>query len=565
MTRLEQIRFNRLARHFVHRFVETELLAAGAEVHKIFVTAIALLAAMGAMFSGMLLLRNAFRLSTASADVQSWVALGDQTLLVSLIMAATGLFTVIGWDALLPDRRDAQILGALPLGRNVVLGAKLYAALVYFALLMVAAQGVPALVAPVVMFPESWLRAFFAQTVTLTAAAAFVFFGAMAVQGLLLLLLPYGRFQQVSAWLQMATLLVSLSLVFLTPNPGVAVSNRLHWAQWLPPYWFVDLWRHLGGQPLLLPADSTLLAVASTALLVAGAASTFVFSYRVALRKAVEGQPIAPSGPPWAARVAKWLLDNTLLRNPRERAVFWFTTRTVARHRGHRLMLSVYIGLGLTWVLSETARLLQTGLTQKALQPDPITTTIPLELAIASLIGLRVLFTLPVELRANWLFRLTSEQRSPAVERGILKFFLLAGVAPMALLPLPALLSFWEWRQALAHTWLYLLQTAIVVEWMRFRFHKIPFTCSWLPGKSNLQVKLGMYVILFVSLTSISGAIETSFLTQHNWTGLAKFSVFLLVMLAWRIWRRHDHASGAGAFVFEEQPQLPFESLQLVN
>jgi hypothetical protein len=565
MTRLEQIRFNRLARHFVHRFVESELLAAGAEVHKIFVTAIALLAAAGAMLSGILLLRNTFGLATASAELRAWVALGDQTLLVSLIMAVTGLFTVIGWDALLPDRRDAHILGGLPLGRKVMLGAKLYAALVYFALLMLAAQGLPTLVTPIVMFPESWLRAFGAQAITLTAAAAFVFFGAMAVQGLLLLLLPYGRFQQISAWLQMAALLISLSLVFLTPNPVVAVKNHLDWAYWLPPYWFAALWRHLGGQPLLLPVDSALLALASTLLLILGAGSTFVFSYRAALRKAVEGQPIAPSGPVWAARLLKQLLDSTILRDPRERAVFWFTTRTVARHRGHRLLLSVYIGLGLTWVIAETSRLLHTGLSHKALQPDPITTTIPLELAIASLIGLRVLSTLPVELRSNWLFRITSGQRSPAVERGILKFFLLAGVAPMALVPLPALLSLWEWRQALAHTWLYLLQTAIVVEWMRFRFHKIPFTCSWLPGKSNLQVRLGIYVPLFVSLTSVSGAIETSFLTQHNWTGLAKFSLFLLVLLAWRIWRRRDHASSATTFIFEEKPQLPFENLQLVS
>ena len=39
------------------------------------------------------------------------MTLGDQLVLILLVMAATALFTAIGWDALFPDRRDSEWIG----------------------------------------------------------------------------------------------------------------------------------------------------------------------------------------------------------------------------------------------------------------------------------------------------------------------------------------------------------------------------------------------------------------------------------------------------------------------
>lgn len=70
-TRTEQIRFNRLVRHFVHRFVDHELVAAGGELHQVFVTAFGLLGGFGFTLTLILFLRHTFLPDKLSAAVRN--------------------------------------------------------------------------------------------------------------------------------------------------------------------------------------------------------------------------------------------------------------------------------------------------------------------------------------------------------------------------------------------------------------------------------------------------------------------------------------------------------------
>lgn len=86
----------------------------------------------------------------------------------------------------------------------------------------------------------------------------------MALQGLLLLVLSYSRFRQVSAVLQIGTLLASFGVVFLTPGLKAAVSGAVNWTHWLPAYWFLALWQSLMNQPPLLESGLAARAVWGT-------------------------------------------------------------------------------------------------------------------------------------------------------------------------------------------------------------------------------------------------------------------------------------------------------------
>lgn len=564
-SRAEQVRFNRLVRHFAHRFVDHELVAAGGELHQVFVTAFGLLGGFGFTLTLILCMRHFFVSEKLSATARALLNGSDQLTLLLLVMAGTGFFVVLGWDALFTDRRDAFILGSLPIPTRTIFQAKLYAILLFFALLVTAMQIFPALPLPALQSPDHFVRGFLVQAVVLTAAAGFVFFGAMALQGLLLAVLSYTRFRQFSALLQIATLLGSFGTLFLTPDLREAMRGAESWVQWLPPYWFLELWRWLMNQaPVVDPALATRAiwgAVASAAI----ACLTFAGGYRGAMRKAVEGGEEAPSGPGPLHHGLRLMLNATLLRNPRESAVFWFTWRTVTRHRGHRLLLAVYLGLGLSWVMTEASSLIASGFSARAVRPDPVTCTIPLDLAFFLLAGLRVLFTLPVELRANWTFRLTAGERPPEVESATRKFLLCAAMAPVGVLAFPVYLQVWGWLNALVHTWFYALETTLILEILMRGFHKIPFTCSWLPGRANLKTRLGAYFILFGASSSMAGVTEANILRGQNGHGALVFSGILLAFIALFRWRRRESSSEPWVVTFEESPDLVVGGLNLTR
>ncbi len=568
MTRLEQLRSQRLLRHFVHGFFDNELIAAGGEAHQIFVTAIALLGGVGFTLSvGFAWKYSGQMLDKATQVQRMWAGISDNLLVILIVMSLMGLLTVLAWDGLFPTRRDAHVLGALPIKPGEIFRARLYATLLFFFITLTALAVFPNFVLPIAHSGgDSFgmlLRRFAAQTVAVTAAASFVFFGAAALQGILLAILSYGRFLQASSFFQIVWLLSSFALFFLTPNPAVAANHHLDWVVYLPPYWFFGLWQNLEGGTWLYGPAPALAGAISVAALVSLAMILLAVLYRGALRKAVEGLPLSPSGPGIVSRAVQSVLNFTLLRDTRQRAVFWFAARTLARHRSHRLLLAVYIGIGLSWVLAGLSDVLISGVTKRFLAPNPVTCTIPFDLAVILLAGMRVIFTLPVEVRANWLFRTTAPDRDAVLARASRKLMVCVGVLPMAILPAPFYVMAWGWQCALAHTWLYFLMISIVLEYLLLRFYKIPFTCSWLPGRSNMKVRLGVYFVIFGAVTTLFGSIETYFLSKQRWDSLRSFSIFLLIILAWRLWRRYDAGQEPWSFTFEEQPDLEVQPLAL--
>ncbi len=114
-------------------------------------------------------------------------------------------------------------------------------------------------------------------------------------------------------------------------------------------------------------------------------------------------------------------------------------------------------------------------------------------------------FLMPLDLRANWLFRVipppegaSLSGRSPeriADARDAYRFW-----RPSALL-----LWFWPWTPAAQHLLLLGLAGSVLADLSLRDFRKIPFTCSYLPGKSkaHLVFWFGIIPLVFV----IQGAV----------------------------------------------------------
>src|SRR5581483_223610 len=123
----ERRQFRLLHRDFLFRMVDLELLSSHGDLQKLLGQCAALLAAFSFVMTVLMVPRYATsRLSPHALSIAAW---GDEEFLISTTMAVAGLFAVIAWNAVLPDRRDSFVLGPLPVRTRTLFGAKVTAML----------------------------------------------------------------------------------------------------------------------------------------------------------------------------------------------------------------------------------------------------------------------------------------------------------------------------------------------------------------------------------------------------------------------------------------------------
>src|SRR6266849_9959671 len=130
-----------------------------------------------------------------------------------------------------------------------------------------------------------------------------------------------------------------------------------------------------------------------------------------------------------------------LIPNPRELAIFTFIAKTLARSRQHRLVLSAFAALAVALIFESFVSLVfARGFRGFSVQTPALRQAVvsaPLALSLFVLAGFRYLFRLPVELRANWLFRINEPGNRLIFLAAVERFLILCAVAPVALLTLP--------------------------------------------------------------------------------------------------------------------------------
>ena len=119
--------------------------------------------------------------------------------------------------------------------------------------------------------------------------------------------------------------------------------------------------------------------------------------------------------------------------------------------------------------------------------------------------GARVVFSMPLQLRANWVFRVLPFRAGAYCLRGRRRALMLVSVLPAWLLSAALLLSFWSWKPATAHLGFLLCLGTVLAEFSADGVQRLPFTCSYLPGRSNLHLTFWLWIVLlFVGVMGIA-------------------------------------------------------------
>jgi len=403
------------------------------------------------------------------------------------------------------------------------------------------------------------VRMFFAYWFTMLATGTFTFCFVLTIQGLAQLL-PRQKYLRVSAFLQIAAFVLFVSMYFtqlpFASPEDLASPKDARLLTWLPSYWFFGMLQQLdGSQPpqLVVFTQRAWIGLGAS---IAGAIAAYLICYLRTLRRIAEQPDILPSraGLRWLPRFGGSL----------QTAVAQFSIRTLARSRKHRVTLAFYLGMAFAIILfiTKAPELAKQSVGDRWHQPNPPMLMATILVMLSAIIGIRVAFAMPIELRANWIFRLMPLSGGKQYLKAARRSLYALAMAPAWCVSAAVLFSLWPRQQAAEHLALLALIGLIAIEGLLISFRKIPFTCSYLPGKVNLLVVWISY--LFIGLLMAKGLTMERQALIENPRGLIAIGAGLAIAagaLRWLGSRLADQA--ATPIEFEETLEPAVLSLGL--
>jgi hypothetical protein len=550
-----KIQFRVLYRQFLFRIVDLELLSTQGETSKLLGQFASLLVFIGLAFAAAVAILAGADLPARARLIATW---GMEHSLIATTMLIVGLFAVLSWDSMLPDQRDVLVLAPLPVRASTMFLAKVAAIATGLAVTVVVFNVLPAFPAPLAFAaPNSGLinlpRSFAAYWVTISTAGAFIFCCVLGLQGLAAQVMPRRHFLRVSSFLQIAAFCLFVSVYFLQPSltspEALTAAHNQRWLACLPTYWFLGLFQQLNGS--MQPAFAWLALRAWFGLAMAGcaAAAFYPLSYFRMLGRIAEEPDIVPRfrGLSWLPRLGGSL----------ETAIGRFSIQTLLRSRKHRLILAFYLGIGLAvtilfvgllvtqqqhWVAS--ANILWR-------QPNAGLLVSSVVMMFFGVLGTRVGFAMPLDLTANWIFRVTPVGGVTECLQANRRTLLVLSVVPIWTVWAGVYLSLWPWWLAAGHLAVLAILGVVAAEVALAGFRKIPFTCSYLPGKSNLHLTFWLCVSVFGVLVDEGASLELRALM--NPASYAMMIAILLVSVALARWRTAVQMKSE-ALEFEDAP-----------
>ena len=227
-------------------------------------------------------------------------------------------------------------------------------------------------------------------------------------------------------------------------------------------------------------------------------------------------------------------------------AIGQFSVRTLVRSRQHRVILAFYLGIGFAFTIFLLKAPAIQEETANARDGRRQLLAASIVMMVLAMVGTRVVFALPLDLRANWIFRVTPVAPAKECTAASRRALLLLSAAPVWLGSAVLCLRLWPWRQAAGHLALLGLLGMLLADLALRGFRKLPFTCSYLPGKSQVHmVFLGAAGLMWLVMLGVK--LERQALQDSR--GIAAMLVLFGAAAVCARWAREDEE----ALRFEEE------------
>jgi hypothetical protein len=523
--------FGLLLNLFQGRFFESDDVSPGGGFQTNINQVLGFLATTGFIVSYMMMPAMSHIMNSKRGAELGWAIRGFQLFSPAYTFAVIGFAAFFQWDMLFPNRRDFLILATFPIRLRDLFFAQLTALSRFLALLIFGVNIFPtlfaALMATSATHVQSGFRMVLAQIAATVGVSAFAFFGVAALQGLLINVTSPRLFRRISPYVQMCGMSLMILSILTFPIYAQllrhAVQARQLWLWLFPPVWFTGLYDLFIPDAHGLFADLGVYALQMLAAAIALVAVTWTAGFRRHYRRTLESEEARPHM--HSARAS-----STITASPEERAIFRFSGKTLARSRKHQLFLVTYLSVGISLAVNSAVNV-HFG---EIVLDKPGARAVPFLIAFFVISSFRAVFQFPAELAANWLFRIT-ESRWAEISRDVTrKRVLVSGLAPALLLLLPMEIAVWGgWRVPL-HTIFQFAAGSLLIELMFWTFDKVPFTCSYFPGRTNLSVLFVLYLYGFTNYASNMADLELAVEDRALYAILCFAVAAILLTLSWR-------------------------------
>jgi hypothetical protein len=490
--------------------------------------------------------------------------LGDGALVIAFPMLIVGLVVVLVSSSLFPSVIDCRVLLPLGVSKRVVFATKALAVMGFASLFAIATHAamIPLVI---VMWNTRWadrglstqLVAHGVASLSASIATALVI---IAITGVLLISVPRSRVQVASIvfrGVSLCALVLSIPLAFRLPTTGGLIASESPVFYLVPPLWFLGIEQWVLGKatPYFLRL-AQIAAVVGVASLVVAIAS-YLFLYHRLERVIFQPATTSDRSPRQRGRFLR-----LAARKPDSAAVGSFIRATLTRSPLHQGILIIIAACGVALVSNSFLSNWHAGAAPSNVRTPLATAVIwaAFVLVFAMNVAVRAALVLPTELRANWIFRMTEDEATRAEELStVVRTLILLGVVlPLAIL-FPLQWAILGWR-AIQCTSIASLCGVVLVELHMTEWRRIPFTCSYEPGRQLMWQAIVMGIAAFVLFTTL-GPLLAWYSTNHPLAWMAVMLILCAVLIYLR--RQRLWMSRRATLMFEDVLPSEVEPLKL--
>jgi hypothetical protein len=353
------------------------------------------------------------------------------------------------------------------------------------------------------------------------------------------------------------TILLIYPLIDASVRPLASRSSEL--MDYFPIFWFLGLYIFLlpGGDPNPIYGALALKALYGLATVSVLCLVTYAVAYKRHARSILEAEDAVPRKQDgWRSRLST-VIDRALLEHPVQRACFRFIGAILARSSQHQVFMAVYLAVGLSLGLTSLFTINPNASFPFVISRNGML-ALPLILSFFVVSGLRATFNMPYQLPANWMFQLTDSGDSREHAQATRKWVAFYGLMPLGLFVGTVEFGYWPWKDAVQHLAFESMVSLILLQVLFFSFRKVPFTCSYYPGKKNLAILMGIYLYGFTTYSS-------TMVTLERWLILDSRRLFVFVLLAMALIFILSSARGRSRsrLIWEERSDAELQSLGL--
>jgi len=485
-----------------------------------------------------------------------------EALVIGAPMLVVAFATLLVSHSLFPDETDFRVLLALPVSRRLVFLSKL-GSLALFAGIFIAASHLAMLPVFAIISAsrhgqDSVLTRFAAHMLASVGGSSMVVLALTGINGALLMAVPRAHLQAASTAVRSAmlcALVLSLPLAARLPAVAPLLASGSPTLYLVPPVWF------LGVEELLLkhgtPYFARLAGIAAAASIASLVVAVGSYSY---LYRRFDRVMTRPAG---ASAGSRRPVARVLGRRPPApfSAIGAFTRLTLARSALHQGVFVAIAACGAGLVMNSFIGAMNMGRVRSPEQ-EIVNTVVaaPFTLVFVMVIAVRAALVLPIEPRANWVFRMTEDPATRAEQlRAVVHTVIRVGVLWPVVVLFPVQWAVLGWQALTAASIAYLAGLVLVelhmADWLR-----IPFTCSYMPGKRFVGNTMLIGFATFVAFTFFGWAV--ALLAVRNLRGGLVVMAILGAVAMLR--RRHRLWLWRGtALVFEDVLPTEVEPLRL--